>query len=280
MKILNDAGVSPASFNTDLLLEHFAGITKLMFLTESNLTVSEKVANTVINAAKECGNGIPLQHILGYTEFMGIKFNVNENVLIPRPDTEILVTEAIKCAEKIQEQPKILDMCTGSGCIAIALSHFLKNAEIHASDISEKALATAKRNAAEQPGNTEITFHSGSFFVPFAAKVNCTSSENSKFDIIVSNPPYIPTDDIKELSVNVRLHEPMSALDGGADGLSAYREIISEAPLYLNKNGMILFEVGVGQADDVRKLLKKDFTDIYTVRDYGGIERVVYGKLI
>jgi len=272
VQILGDAGVSPASFNADLLFDHFAGITKLMLLTETDLTVSESIAEKITAAAKACAEGKPLQHIIGYTEFMGIRFKVNKNVLIPRPDTEILVTEAVKRAKGMTAPVKILDLCTGSGCIAVALSHFIEGADIHASDISESALEVARENALLNQFSHKITFHSGSYFAPFA--------DTEKFDIIVSNPPYIPTDDIEELSPEVKLHEPMNALDGGKDGLTAYREIISSAPKHLNRDGMILFEVGIGQAADASKLLEKDFTDIGSVYDYGGIERVVYGKLI
>lgn len=272
VQILNGAGVSPAPFNADLLLEHFAGITKLSLITDGEQSVSDDTVKRVTNAAIECANGTPLQHIIGHTEFMGIRFIVNKDVLIPRPDTEILVTETLKTAKSIATPVKILDMCTGSGCIAISLSYLTENAYIHASDISEKALVVAKENAALNQCLNKITFHSGSFFEPFTNK--------EKFNIIVSNPPYIPTEDIEQLSDEVRLHEPMSALDGGSDGLFAYREIISSAPLHLEKGGIILFEVGINQANDVKKLLNKDFTDIGSVYDHGGIERVVYGKLI
>lgn len=270
--ILDAAGVSPAAFNADLLLEHFAGITKLKMLTDSGLTIPENIAEEIKTAAKKCSAGIPLQHIIGYSEFMGLRFKVCRDVLIPRPDTEILVTKAIDFATKENKIFKILDMCTGSGCIAVSLADTLPKVQIYASDISEKALTVAKENALSNGFENRIAFFQGSFFEPFVTE--------EKFDIIVSNPPYIPTEDIEGLDDCVKLHEPMSALDGGSDGLFAYREIIASAPGYLCHGGVILFEVGKDQAEDVAKLLEKDFTDIGIVRDYGGIERVVYGKFI
>ena len=241
-------------------------------LTDSELAVAENVAAEIESAAAKCANGIPLQHIIGSGEFMGLRFKVNSDVLIPRPDTEILVAKALEFIENSNKNLKVLDLCTGSGCIAISIANSTENTDVSASDISEKALAVAKENALLNNQEKRITFYHGSFFEPFKS--------NEKFDIIVSNPPYIPTDDIQELDDCVKNHEPMSALDGGSDGLYAYREIIKAAPFYLNKNGHILFEVGIGQAEDVAELLKENFTDIKTVHDYGGIERVVYGKLI
>lgn len=270
--ILNGAGIHPAPFNADMLIEHLAGITKLKLLTDGETVVSAETAKKVTDAAIKCSEGFPLQHIIGHCEFMGLRFKVNSDVLIPRPDTETLVTETLSQAKNLHGNLKVLDMCTGSGCIAITISHFLNSAEIHASDISEKALITAKENAVQNNSDKDIIFHHGSFFEPF--------SPDEKFDIIVSNPPYIPTKDIKELSDEVRLHEPIQALDGGEDGLMAYRKIISVAPKHLKSGGLLLFEVGINQSDDVKELLSKEFTDIGSVRDYGGIERVIYGKLI
>jgi len=272
IEILDAAGRTPAAFNADLLLEHLAGITKLKMLTDSKITVPENIAEEIKIAAHKCADGIPLQHIIGFTEFMGLRFKVNSDVLIPRPDTEILVNEALDIVKSNSGKARILDLCTGSGCIAVSLANFTDDADIAASDISEKALAVAKANALQNSCENKIIFYHGSFFEPF--------KDNEKFDIIVSNPPYIPTEDIKSLDDCVKNHEPISALDGGCDGLFAYRKIIKAAPLYLNKDGYILFEVGIGQSEDVAKLLKENFTDIKTVRDYGGIERVVYGKLL
>ena len=284
IKMLGSFGIEAAVFESDYIIEHFAGFTKLQMLTERSLAVSEDVYDKIIKAASERSNGKPLQHIIGHAEFMGLKFKVNENVLIPRPDTEILVQEAIVCSNKISELKnknytvKILDMCTGSGCIAISLKHYLPEADIHASDISEKALDTARENAINSNETSyDISFYCGNYFEPFTS--NNSDNADLKFDIIVSNPPYIPTGDIEELEDEVKLHDPFLALDGGKDGFTAYREIISKAPLYINKGGCLLLEAGINQAKDIADLMKNNFCDIKIIRDYGGIERVVYGKL-
>jgi release factor glutamine methyltransferase len=205
----------------------------------------------------------PLQHILGTQEFYGLEFEVSRDVLIPRHDTESLVEEAMK---RCSGANTILDIGTGSGCIAICLKKMLKNAEVTASDISEAALAVAKRNAARH--EVEIEYVCGSLFAP----VNCR-----KFDLIISNPPYIPTPDIETLEEEVRDFDPHSALDGGNDGLDIYRKLIPESIEYLNPKGWLMLEIGIGQGSDVVEIFGKTdcFMKFFTAMDPGGIERVV-----
>ena len=209
----------------------------------------------------------PLQYILGSQEFMGLDFQVSPAVLIPRHDTEVLVTEAAKrgCGSR-----SILDIGTGSGCVAIALAKALPEAQVLSVDISGEALAVARDNA--QRIGVSVEFVQGSLLEPFTGR---------RFDMIVSNPPYIPAADLDTLQQEVRGYEPLSALDGGADGLDFYRRITQAAPGYLNPGGWLVFEVGAGQAPQVLELLGAGDlgSESFTALDPAGIERVVGGRL-
>lgn len=209
----------------------------------------------------------PLQHILGSQEFCGLNFDVTPDVLIPRHDTEVLVSEAII------RQPNartVLDIGTGSGCIAISLKKRLPNPAVTATDISEAALAVAARNAEKLAA--EIEFLEGNLFAPVAGQ---------RFDLIVSNPPYIPEKDISSLEQEVRDYDPRAALDGGSDGLDIYRLLIPESVKYLNPGGWLLVEIGIEQANEVLGLFKRTgcFAEPVIALDYGGIERVIGAQI-
>ena len=210
----------------------------------------------------------PLQYILGSQEFMGIDFAVTPAVLIPRHDTEVLVTETM---QRAGEGSRILDIGVGSGCIAIALARALLRAEVIGVEASPEALSLAEKNA--ETHGVRVTLFQGSLFEPFPGE---------RFDLIVSNPPYIPTADLETLQPEVRDFEPRQALDGGTDGLDFYRRIIPAAPSHLNPGGWLLLEVGIGQSEQVQGLLQKtgSFTDIFTAKDPNDIERVVGGRLM
>lgn len=208
----------------------------------------------------------PLQYILGSQDFFGLDFEVSPGVLIPRHDTETLVQEAVN---RCPAGATILDIGVGSGCIAVALAKTLTAATVCGVDSSAKALDLARRNA-ERHGVT-VTLANGSLFEPFAAR---------KFDLIVSNPPYIPSADIDGLQPEVRDFEPREALDGGPDGLDYYRLIIPAAPLHLVAGGWLLLEIGIGEADEVLALFRDtgEFQDLFTARDPGNVVRVVGGR--
>lgn len=214
------------------------------------------------------GKREPLQYILGSQEFMGLEFQVSPAVLIPRHDTEVLVSETVK---RGSAATSILDIGTGSGCVAISLAKALPEAEVSSVDVSGEALAVARDNA--ERNGASVQFFQGSLFEPFSGR---------RFDMIVSNPPYIPAAELATLQQEVRGFEPMGALDGGADGLDFYRNITTQAPDHLNPGGWLLFEVGAGQAPQVLELLgaggfaKDSFVEI----DPAGIERVVGGRLV
>jgi len=213
------------------------------------------------------GKREPLQYILGNQEFMGLEFQVSPAVLIPRHDTEVLVNEGIKRGAAARS---ILDIGAGSGCVAVALAKALPGAEVCAVDISGEALAVARDNA--QRNVASVQFFQGSLLEPFADR---------RFDMILSNPPYIPKAELATLQLEVRGFEPLGALDGGADGLDFYRAIVARAPEHLNAGGWLLFEVGMGQAPEVLQLLQGGgfAEDCFTALDPAGIERVVGGRL-
>ena len=209
----------------------------------------------------------PLQYILGTQVFMDLEFDVTPAVLIPRRDTEVLVAEAVKRAIPTG---RILDIGVGSGCIAVALARALPHAEVLGVEKSAEALALARHNAGKL--GARVTLFEGSLLEPFPGQ---------RFDLIVANPPYIPTGDLDGLQPEVRDFEPRGALDGGADGLDFYRLIIPAAPEYLAPGGLLLLEVGIGQADAVQEMIEATgrFGGLFTARDTAGLDRVVGGKL-
>ena len=232
-------------------------------------SVTDKQYADIMKATERRANGESVDNIFGFTEFFGLRFDVNKKVLTPRMETELLVEQVLK-AQQNYKKCTILDLGTGSGAIAVALA---KNcdAQITAVDISKVALATAESNA--KKNGVKIEFVHSNLFENLKRK--------RKFDIIVSNPPYIPSADIEKLDKNVRTCDPILALDGGEDGLSFYRQIIFDARNRLTNKGKIFFEVGMGQAPSVRKLLRENgFGEIKTIKDYNKIERIVSGTVI
>jgi len=209
----------------------------------------------------------PLQHILGSQEFCGLEYEVSPDVLIPRYDTELLVSEAMK---RLPNARSVLDIGTGSGCIAVSLQKRLSQAAVTATDISAGALAIARRNAEKH--DAPVEFLLGSLFAPLAGRA---------FDLIVSNPPYIPTADIESLDLEVRNYDPRTALDGGGDGLHIYRLLIPSSVEHLNPGGWLLVEIGIGLAQDIQKLFRDSgrFSETIVALDSAGIERVVGAQL-
>ena len=270
-KVLAEAGIGEATIDARYLLFEVFHTDMTHFLLDRGRVLSED--DQVLDQVKQYrlmiekrSQRIPLQHITGSREFMGLEFFVNEHVLIPRQDTETLVELILK--DYKGRKPVILDMCTGSGCIAISLSNIGGFEDVTAVDLSKEALKVAKRNADVLLGPGRITLIESDLFQVIEPE--------SGFDIIVSNPPYIPTEIIKELQPEVRNFEPMLALDGREDGLFFYRQLVSEGRRFLNPGGSIYFEIGYDQAESVSALLEDaGFAEIRVVKDAAGLDRVV-----
>lgn len=268
-KILNKNEVDDSSIISRELAEYILQLNRQEIVTNLEKEVKEEQKDRYYLALIEIIQGMPIQYITNTQEFMKLNFFVNENVLIPQPDTEILVEEVIKISE-LESKTKILDMCTGSGCIGVSLAYYLKNAKITMSDISKNAIEIAKKNAKENKVLEKTEFIKSDLF----------ENIEEKFDIIVSNPPYIETDVIKSLSKQVQ-NEPKIALDGGKDGLLFYRKLIKEAPNFLNDNGYLCMEIGYNQKEEVIKLAKQkeSFLKIEAIKDLSGNDRVIICKI-
>lgn len=216
-------------------------------------------------------NGRPVAYIVGNREFMGLDFFVKEGVLIPRPDTETLVEEIIELCKNKNEEINIVDIGTGSGAITVSLAKYIENSNITSLDISDIPLEVGKINAVNNGVDDRIEFLKSDVFTAI-------KNTKKKFDIIVSNPPYIPKKDIETLHTQVKDYEPYNALEGGEDGLDFYRQITEESVQYLKQGGILAYEVGHDQAEDVSKIMKHHGYDkIYTKKDIQGIDRVVIG---
>ena len=232
--------------------------------------VTENERYNYIKNIKKLISGIPLQYITGKQEFMKLNFLVTKDVLIPRPDTEILVEEVINLANNINN-PILLDLCTGSGAIAISCAKYIKTPQIYATDISQKALEIAKKNAEFNGVKNNIEFLESNLF---------SKIKEQKFDIIVSNPPYIETDNLKTLPKDVQ-NEPKIALDGGKDGLDFYRKIAENAYQFLNRQGYLCLEIGYNQKLSVYKILEnqKRYINIYSKKDLCENDRVMVAQI-
>lgn len=263
--LLKKSEIESYSIDAEVLLMTVLNFTKTELFTKDSHILSEDETEKYIKFLEKRKNFMPVQYIIGKCEFMSLDFNVNQSTLIPRCDTEILVEYAINSIKK-NKFKTVLDIGTGSGAIAISIAHYCPNTKVTATDISENALKTAKKNAEKNAVSQKIDFIKSDIF----------ENITSKYDIIISNPPYIKSDTIKTLMPQVKEYEPISALDGGSDGLYFYKKIISECKNYLNKNGELLFEIGYDQSLEISKLLsEKNFTEIKTTKDYAGLDRVV-----
>ena len=269
---LQSAGIEDWKMDAWYLMEETLQVTRTRYLMDSGRAVSEEEKTRYLEQIDKRASPIPLQHLTGHQEFMGLDFQVSEDVLVPRQDTEILVEEALKY---VHSGMKLLDMCTGSGCILLSivkLAAELKDCkEVTGTgvDLSEKALKIAQENRRNLGLEQTTALLQSDLF----------EQVNGTYDMIVSNPPYIASEVITTLSEEVKDHEPVMALDGGTDGLDFYRVIIEKSPSYLTLGGMLFFEIGYDQGVSVSRLMEKDFKDIHVIKDLAGLDRVVYGTL-
>ena len=264
LRELSDCLKENGEFEARELFMHVTGMSVTEVMLNRDNEADAKTEARVRELAERRKNGEPLQYITGTAEFMGLEFAVNQYTLIPRQDTETLVEAII---ERAHNGARILDIGTGSGCIGISLAKFVKNADVTLADISKGALETARANA--EKNNVSVR----------CVRLDILKDiPDGKFDIIVSNPPYIETEVIEGLDSTVRDYEPVSALDGGADGLVFYRRITQLAPRLLNDNGLLAYEIGYNQGKSVGDMVKSTMGNAEVIKDYCGNDRVVIGK--
>lgn len=264
---LQKAGITEAELDARLLLEFICHTDRNALYAHGDQEIEEEKMQDFLQLIEKRAVHIPLQHLTGEQNFMGLDFLVNEHVLIPRQDTEILVEEIMR---DLHDGFRILDMCTGSGCILLSLLHYSNDCSGVGVDVSEDALAVARQNADRLVEKQAVFIQSDLF-----------EKVEGSFDLIVSNPPYIRSQEIAGLMPEVREHEPHLALDGKDDGLHFYREIIKGAMPHLKRGGQLFFEIGYDQGEAVQALLAANgYTEIAVVKDYAGLDRVVYGTFL
>lgn len=309
--ILKNAGIVDALKESEMLIMEALHISKAELYTK-RIVISEENSKKIDLLALRRVKGEPIQYIIGYVVFYGLKMEVGRGVFIPRPETELLVDETIKIIRQLRDERnreimRIIDLCTGSGCIAIALGKHLPFVEVYGVDISdiaiEYAINNAKKNGVNNVHfikgdlfnihdinklNAPLTSHlsskreernSYSFEYPSLLSPDCSTFSFHSFDCIVSNPPYIKRADIPKLQREIRDYEPIYAIDGGKDGLDFYRKIFTEAPKFLKEKGVLILEVGINQSESLRELAKeREFKKVRFKKDFAGIERIFIGE--
>ena len=270
---LGKKNVESPRLQTELLLAHLLKMPRMKLYLNFDHVLTPVETDTLREFVKRRGQREPLQHIVGSTSFCGYEIAVNRHVLVPRPETELLAEAGWQFLSTLNSQPStVLDFGTGSGCIAIALAAKYPDAKVIATDISSDALALAKQNAEKNNVAARIEFLQGNGFTALSA--------DSKFDLIISNPPYIPTAEIETLQPEVRDFDPRAALDGGADGLDFYRKLAAEVKMFLKPEGKIMLEFGDGQADAIKKIFEDEKWVVEAVKeDYSQRARILIAKI-
>lgn len=294
---LKNANIETPALEAGVMLCHALKCDRIYLYAHDDRLLEKDELEVLSNMlAQRVNNNVPMQYIIGETEFMSLSFIVSPAVLIPRQDTEILVEKCIelinemsisgqrsksneaknimvnKCSSNDKNVFKVLDMCTGSGCIAISIAHYCPDSRVMACDVSRDALSIAKTNSERNGVQDRLELRWGNLFEALEGEL--------QFDLIVSNPPYIETDTISELQKEVKNHEPNLALDGGQDGLDFYRRIVTIAPDYLTDGGYLAFEIGYNQGQSVKNLMQQRFYDIEVYKDFSGNDRVVIGRFL
>ena len=284
MARLKAAQVKEEELTARLMLEYLCHTDRNYLLAHGDERVTGDIVEQYTGMIDERAKHIPLQYITNEQEFMGLKYYVNQDVLIPRQDTECLVEEAMR---EIQDGMAVLDMCTGSGCIIISLIKYKNHIRAVATDISERALGVARHNSLEHGVTEQLRLVQSDLFeneeeIRRALRflTDAEQGQGDRFDFILSNPPYIRSDVIEGLDAEVKDHEPRIALDGTADGLYFYRKIVDQARAFLVPGGKIFLEIGYDQGDAVTEILKKNgYADIQVTKDLAGLDRVVSARM-
>jgi release factor glutamine methyltransferase len=271
-EFLTRKGVESPRLQVELLLAQVLQLPRMKLYLNFERALTKRELDELRELVKRRGDREPLQHILGSTSFCGLEVAVSRDALIPRPETELLAERAIEFLSTLNTQPStILDFGTGSGCLAVTIAVKCARATVHALDISESALKLSRQNADRHRVSDKIQFHLGDGFAALPAK--------AKFDVIVSNPPYIPSAEIDVLQAEVRDHDPRVALDGGADGLDFYRRLATEGARWLQPHGRLMVELGDGQGTAARGLFTTaDWTVEAVEKDYGGCDRILIAR--
>lgn len=269
-KTLRQNNIQSPRLDAEVILAHQLHWERIKLITHNDSLLDQQQQRMYVKKIEKRAQGMPVQYIIQQQEFMGLNFFVCPDVLIPRPDTEILVEAAIEQAESMKKPLTILDIGTGSGAVALSLAYFIKEAQVHTVDISAAALKVAQRNAIKLFLQDRVQFYCGDLFFPLGEELL------GQVDLLVSNPPYIPKHDIQKLQQEIA-YEPALALDGGIDGLDFYRKIIAQGQKFLSVQGKILLEVGQHQAHPVSEMLEKENVFQYVImrKDLAGIKRVV-----
>lgn len=264
---LSKSGFAEAESDSRLIFEYIAGIDRVKLTLDGDMELEPDAEEKLKEALDKRLTHMPVQYITGYQNFMGLEFKVTEDVLIPRMDTETLVEEVLRLG---LSNVRVLDLCTGSGCILLSILKYVYGSSGVGVDISDGALRVAGANS--EALGIDATFIKSDMFESIP--------RDERFDIIVSNPPYIKSNVIETLMSEVKDYEPMSALDGSADGLRFYRIIADRAPEFLNKGGMLFVEIGYDQGEEVSALITEaGFTDVQVIKDLSGLDRVVSGRI-
>ena len=270
---LNKKNVKSARLNAELLLAHVLNLKRMQLYLSYDTPLKKNEIDLYRELLLRRSKFEPLQYIIGKVEFYGLELEVNDSVLIPRPETELLVEEIINSLPK-EKEINILDIGCGSGNISIALASYFTNSHIKAIDISDSAIELSNKNAHLNSVSEKILFLKEDVF-------NDLSKNFSNFDLIVSNPPYVSLEDFNKLEPELKLYEPHIALTDGFDGLTFYRRISEHSKFLLKQNGKIFFEIGFSQSDAVKKILiDRGFVNIKIKKDYSGIDRIISGELI
>lgn len=267
---LRKRGVEGARLDAELIVGQALGIDRVKVIVGGERPLEPTELETIKSLFRRRRTSEPVAYLRGVREFYGRPFRVDRRVLVPRPDTETLVEVALERLRGRDLGARVLDLCTGSGCVAVTLKLERPTMTLDAVDLSPGALTVARDNAHRLGAIWNVRFALGDLFAPLG-------EASPSYDLITANPPYIATDEIKTLQADIKDHEPRMALDGGADGLDFVRRIVAEAPRWLRPGGALAMEIGAGQSDEVAALFEAQLRDVRRTRDYGGHERVVSG---